>query len=62
MNNLVAKNCNKFNKSAIHTDRKKSWSPDIDEELESYFEDLVTNADEVAIKEYADRKDKAGIC
>ena len=50
MNNPVAKNCNKFNKSAIHTDRKKSWSPDIDEELESYFEDLVTNADEVAIK------------
>ena len=33
MNNPVAKNCNKFNKSAIHTDRKKSWSPDIDEEL-----------------------------
>lgn len=62
MNNPVAKNCNKFNKSAIHTDRKKGWSPDIDEELEDYFEGLALNADEIAIKEYADRKDKAGIC
>ena len=62
MNSPVAQNCMTFNKSAILTDRKKTWSPDIVEELESYFEDLVTNADEVAIKEYADRKDKAGIC
>ncbi len=62
MNNPVAKNCNKFNKSAIHTDRKKGWSLDIDEELEDYFEGLVLNADEIAIKEYADRNDKARIC
>lgn len=62
MNNPVAKSCNKFNKSAIHTDRKKGWSPDIDEELENYFEGLALNADEIAIKEYADRNDKTRIC
>lgn len=61
-NNPVAKNCNKFNKAAIHTDRKKNWSPDLDEELEDYFEGLVNHADEIAVKEYADRKGKAGIC
>lgn len=66
MNNPVARNCNKFNKAATHADRKKGWCPDLDEGLEEYFEDeledLADNAQEIAIREYAERAKAARIC
>lgn len=66
MNNPVAKNFNKFNKAATHADRKKGWCPDLDEGLEECFEDeledLADNAQEIAIREYAERAKAARIC
>ena len=69
MNNPVAKNCNKFNRAATHANKKKGWCPDLDEELEEYFDDdiddladLADHAEEIAIREYAERVKAARVC
>lgn len=57
MRNLVAKN--DFNRSAVHTDRKKDNAPDIDEEMEDYL--LSLDPTYIAVSEYSRGVKDSGI-
>lgn len=53
MKNPVAKNCKKFNRSAVHVDRKKSYTPDVYSAIEEYFylEELLLLEEEDTVKD-----------
>ena len=57
MRNLVAKN--DFNRSSVHTDRKKDNAPDIDEEMEDYL--LSLDPTDISVTEYSRGVKDSGI-